>query len=246
MSFSAVIVGSNYPGTSYPLKGCLNDVNFLKTNLQPLYKSNIVQLSDGAPLKPTRSNILSAFTALLENSKSGDTLFFGYSGHGSNVFDKSGDERDKRDEVIVTSDQTYISDDEFKSIIDTKMKPNTRLFCVFDSCFSGSILDLPYQYLDADNKNKNTTNSQYKPTNGQIILISGCRDSQTSLDAYINKSYRGAMLWSFLQTLSQNPKCSYSFLLTNMRSLLKKNNYSQIPQLSSGMPLNLNSKFDFF
>lgn len=243
MTNYALIVGSNYPGTPYPLQGCLNDVNFLKSKLAPKY--TIKQLTDGTPLKPTRSNVLAAFTDLLKNSKSGDTLFFGYSGHGSNIFDASGDEKDKRDEVIVTCDQNYIADDEFKTIIDQNLRENTRLFCVFDSCYSGSVLDLQYQYLDADNFNKTTINPQYKTTKGQVIMISGSRDSQTSDDANINGIKRGAMLWSFLQVLNTTPKCTYATLLQNMRTLLKKSRFTQVPQLSAGQSLNINSFFDF-
>ena len=36
-----------------------------------------------------------------------------------------------------------------------------------------------------------------------IIKISGCRDTQTSADAFINGKYQGALTFSFLKTTSK-------------------------------------------
>ncbi len=237
-----LLVGSNYPGTPYPLQGCLNDVNFMREKLNSLAYSQVTLLSDGSQTKPTRGNVINNLLNLLATSRSGDILFFGYSGHGFYIFDKSGDERDRRDEVIVCSDQLYISDDELKQIIDQNLKPNTKLFCVMDACHSGSLLDLKYQWLDSSNMDKLTINNKQKETKGQVILISGCMDSQTSVDALINNTFRGAMLWSFLQVYEKNPNISYKDLLLQMRNVLKANKFSQTPQLSSGQNLDINSK----
>jgi hypothetical protein len=242
ISKKALLVGSNYPGTQYPLQGCLNDVNFMRDKLNSLTYSQITLLTDGAQAKPTKGNVINSFINLLVTSQPGDTLFFGYSGHGSYVRDRNGDERDKRDEVVVCSDMNYITDDEFKQILNQSMKPKTRLFCVMDACHSGSLLDLKYQWLDSSNMDQLTINKKQPETPGQVILISGCMDSQTSSDAYINKTFRGAMLWSFLQVINANPKISFKDLITNMRNVLKANKFSQVPQLSSGQNLDINSK----
>ena len=53
------------------------------------------------------------------------------------------------------------------------------------------------------------------------------------------------MTWSFLNALKNNPKPTWSELLIDMRNLLKKSNYTQIPQLSSGKEIDLNSKMSF-
>lgn len=236
-----LLVGSNYPGTPYPLQGCLNDVNFMRDKLISLAYTPVTLLSDGSQTKPTRGNVINNFLNLLSSSKPGDTLFFGYSGHGSYTFDRSGDEKDRQDEAVVCCDMNYISDDEFKQIIDQNLKPNTKLFCIMDACHSGSLLDLKYQWLDSSNMEKLTINNKQKETKGQVILISGCMDSQTSADAYINSTYRGAMLWSFLQVFDKNPKISYKDLIASMRSVLKTSKFSQTPQLSSGQNLDINS-----
>ena len=239
----ALLVGSNYPNTPYKLNGCLNDVQFMQDFLTKNYQYNqITTLTDNTSLKPTKQNTLNAFTSMLKNSQPGDIMLFCYSGHGSNVFDSNKEEKDKRDEVLVCCDMQYIIDDELKAIVDQNMKPQTSLLCLFDSCYSGSAMDLQYQIFDSDSRNFTTTNRNNKLTKGQVILISGCKDSQTSADAYINSTSRGAMLWSFLQAMQSAPT-TYRNLITTMRDLLKSNGYTQIPQLSAGRQLNVDTNF---
>ena len=88
---------------------------------------------------------------LLINSKPGDLLVFGYSGHGSNISDKNNDETDGRDELIIPLDLKQIVDDELKQLIQTYLKKDVTLFALFDSCFSGTMLDLKYQFIDSLN-----------------------------------------------------------------------------------------------
>ena len=49
------------------------------------------------------------------------------------------------------------------------IKPNVTLFCVFDSCHSGTVLDLKYQYLDSSNYNSFSENEKNLETNGNVI-----------------------------------------------------------------------------
>ena len=62
---------------------------------------------------------------MVRNSKPGDLLFFHYSGHGSYILDKDGDEIDGCDEMIVSSDMYSITDDELKSIINDNLNNNS-------------------------------------------------------------------------------------------------------------------------
>jgi hypothetical protein len=243
---AALLIGSNYPNTNYELSGCINDINFLKDKLSNTYgynKFNI--LTDNSVIKPTRDNIISKFRSFLSSSKENNFLFFGFSGHGSQIRDTNGDETDKKDETIVGSDLQNVTDDELKQIIRDNIKSNVTLFCVFDSCHSGTVLDLKYQYLDSSNYNSFSENNTNLETKGNVIMISGCMDSQTSEDANISGVYRGAMLWSFLDTINKNSSISYVDLLTTMRETLKNSGYSQIPQLSSAKIMNMSEKIRF-
>jgi hypothetical protein len=97
---------------------------------------------------------------LLINSQEGDLLFLLYSGHGSYTLDINNNELTGYDQVIIHCDLKFILDDELKQIIQTNLKKNVTLFAMFDSCFSGSVLDLKYQYLDSLNYDNYTENNK--------------------------------------------------------------------------------------
>ena len=237
----ALMIGINYVGTQYQLIGCINDVTAMSAKLTTDYGfTDITSLTDETLVKPTKANILSAFTNLLANAQSGDLLFVLYSGHGSYILDTNGDETNGRDEMIIGSDLLGILDDELKSIIETNMKSGVTMFAMFDSCFSGTVLDLRYQYFDSLNYDNFTENDKELLTPGTVVMISGCDDNQTSADADINNVYNGAMTWSMLQCLQ--PNISWSDLLKNMRTALKGSGFSQLPQMSSGQIMDVTSK----
>lgn len=237
----ALLIGINYTGTSNQLYGCINDVTSVKERISTEGFNSITVLTDLTSVKATKSNILKEFTNLLVNSQEGDLLFLLYSGHGSYALDNNGDETTGYDQLIVPCDFNMILDDELKTIIQQNLKPNVTLFAMFDSCFSGSVLDLRYQYMDSLNYDKFTENSKELETKGDVFMISGCSDYQTSADAFINNKANGAMTWSLLEALKQKPNCSWRELVKNMRNLLKTSQYDQIPQFSCGIFENIDT-----
>jgi hypothetical protein len=203
--------------------------------------NNINILTDDTETKPNKSNILTELTKLLSNSNNNDLLFFSYSGHGSQLVDRNGDETDGLDEVMVPLDFNVITDDELKTVIQTYLKPNVTLFALFDCCNSGTVLDLKYQYLDSLNYDNYTENNKAIDTIGNVIMISGCTDNQTSADAFINNTSQGAMTWAFIESVNSKPKLSWRELIQNMRKLLTNSQYTQIPQLSTGQNFNIDT-----
>jgi hypothetical protein len=247
----ALLIGINYINSDYELRGCINDIINIKNKLVNSFSfntTNVTTICDDINIIPnskipTKSVILEEFKNFLSSGEAGDLLFFQYSGHGSNIIDRSADEIDGIDETIVSSDMQMVSDDELRALINTYLKPNVSLIALFDSCHSGTILDLKYQYFDSSDYNNFTDNDKTTETNGNVIMISGCMDSQTSADAFIEQKSQGAMTWAFLNTINYNPKLTWSGLLQNMRNLLRQNNYEQIPQCSSGKLIRIDSPF---
>lgn len=234
----SLLVGINYNGTPYQLSGCISDVESLNAKYKEIYNAEII--TDLTNKKPTKSTILAEFASLLDSAVSGDTVMFAFSGHGSYTTDLNNDEMDGLDEMIISCDLKCVLDDEFKSIINQKLKEGVILLALFDSCHSGSVLDLKYSYPNYSTKMINSADKN--DTIGNVIMISGCMDHQTSAEAIISGKVAGAMTWSLLETLNQNPNgLSWCNLLTNMKNKLNSSGFIQIPQLSSGKPLDTSS-----
>ncbi|KAG1793338.1 peptidase C14, caspase domain-containing protein [Suillus plorans] len=172
---------------------------------------DIVQLiDDGYRPPPTRQNILLEMHRLASYSRAGDSMFFYFSGHGGQVRDLDGDEVDGYDEFVCPVDYQesgVINDDEIHEIMSlierTQVKPlaagsrltvrrviddakslnNSALQALFDSCHSGTVLDLPYLY---DSRQCTFVNGVTpgarirKHSQAQVVCFSGCEDFEES------------------------------------------------------------------
>ncbi|KAI9804137.1 MAG: hypothetical protein M1825_001539 [Sarcosagium campestre] len=151
----ALLIGINYFNQRGQLRGCINDVKNMSTYLNQNFgyaREDMVILTDdqqNAMSQPTKQNILRAMHWLVKDAKPNDSLFFHYSGHGGQTEDLDGDEDDGYDEVIYPVDfrtSGHIVDDQMHDIMVRRLAPGVRLTAIFDSCHSGSALDLPYIY----------------------------------------------------------------------------------------------------
>ena len=151
----ALLIGINYFGQRGQLRGCINDVKNMSAYLNGNFgyaREDMVLLTDDQqnPMsQPTKQNIYRAMHWLVKDARPHDSLFFHYSGHGGQTKDLDGDEEDGYDEVIYPVDfrvAGHIVDDEMHDIMVKSLQPGVRLTAIFDSCHSGSALDLPYIY----------------------------------------------------------------------------------------------------
>lgn len=70
------------------------------------------------------------------------------------------------------------------------------------------------------------------------VLIAGCRDTQTSADAYINGRYNGALTWGIVRVIERaNGKLTNRQLQNRVRALLREEDYDQVPQLEGRKPV---------
>lgn len=76
-------------------------------------------------------------------------------------------------------------------------------------------------------------------SDADVVMISGCKDHQTSADAHIDNQYSGAITKALHETLNKRPKMSFHHLLQSMRRYLKRGRYTQVPQMSSEKLLDL-------
>jgi metacaspase-1 len=241
MSRKALLVGINYRGTSAELRGCINDVENMKAFLQGKGYTDFTLLTDDTTVKPTRANILKALLDLVLSGAS--KLFFHYSGHGTQVPDRNNDEDDGLDEAICPLDYRsagMIIDDEIRRLLAYVNRGQT-LISVIDACHSGSSFDLKFNLYERVGSSELTLVGDRKrlATSGRVVMFSGCRDSQTSADAYLEGDFEGAMTHCLLEALQS--KKTWREALTEARRLLRAGRFRQVPQLSSGKRLNLDN-----
>ena len=275
----ALCIGINYKGQDAELKGCINDTMNVRDVLIKKYNyksENIKMMNDGesvpANMRPTRANILREVFNLVQGStnNNNDTLFFQYSGHGSNVNDRSGDEEDLKDEVIVPLDYKtggIITDDDLFNLLVRPLKSNQKLTCLIDACHSGTMLDLQYNILattkpkgplkvngkydynewDASLNIKIDTKSQDRvSTRGKVVMLSGCLDSELSNDVSIGPTNQGIMTYCFIATLKDGDyKVKYKHLLKDVNCMLDVYGFkTQNSQLSMNNIPNLEELVD--
>ena len=206
----ALLIGINYKGIEdSELIGCIDDVLRMKDMLidELGYQAKNIMLlrddTDNRELYPTKNNILKKLDEFVTNKTPEDDLWFHYSGHGSIRRDRSNDEKENIDSVVIPNDfQTngVILDDDIYTII---QNVKGKLFLLFDCCHSGSICDLPWsaQYIDNKLTKRNINTNQ--PENKNIYAISGSTDVQVSMENYneVLQTKVGALTNAFLMLL---------------------------------------------
>ena len=139
----ALLVGINrYPDPSNELKGCVNDVRQMAETLKSRYgfpgDGNMRILTDA---RATTKAILDGLAWLTAGASPGDSLVFHYSGHGSQVPDKNGDETtDRLDEILCPYDLDWdhpLTDDDLAAAC-AGVPQGALLTVILDCCHSGT------------------------------------------------------------------------------------------------------------
>lgn len=250
----AVLVGCNYPGTKAQLNGCVNDVGRWKGVLTSIYgfdeKDMIILRDQGEEnWKKTsiRANWLNAIRWLVDGAAPGDVLFFQFSGHGGQRACTDGSEADGYDELVIPSDyqsKGVLVDQELFDLMVAPLPSGVKLTVILDCCHSGSALDLPFTWNEAQ-KQWDVEKDPWH-TAGDVQMFSGCEDEQCSMDAYFKGKAAGAMTTCLCDVIESHYKkqdtVQYPALLMELRDVLTKRNFEQRPKLSSSQPFGIGEK----
>ena len=192
MTIRALLVGANYAGTPYSLKGCINDARVSRDMLKKKFgvvDQDIILMHDELPLDdsnyPTPSRILGRMREMIKKSKAGDSIYLHYSGHGFTV--ASGNQsamtamggkidaglhecvlaRDdkKTDGKNITKDNC-ICGDEFNQLLEM-VPADMTLFGVIDTCNSGTVFDLTHN-VRVKTEQECTESNCVKPDNSKL------------------------------------------------------------------------------
>jgi hypothetical protein len=178
-------------------------------------------------------------SSLVAQSSNLSELWFHYSGHGSQIRDTNGDEVDRLDEVLVPLDfqqNGFIVDDEIFTIVKNS---KCKTILIFDSCHSGTVCDLQwnYQYTNGSILKTMTTNKMI--TNPNVFCFSGCKDPETSADAYSAEKQMGvgAFTDTFLRCLRANRmNVDILKLYSDICVAIKQSGFTQSPSFSCSSP----------
>ena len=265
MAKKALLIGINrYKIPGADLRGCVNDVENMKGVLTQMYgfasKDVAVMTDFAAATKAMRA----AISKLIRDARQGDVLLLHYSGHGANVIDVSGDEPDRRDEILCPTDLDWhkpLLDDWLRKTFN-RLRSGVTLTVIMDCCHSGSntrvllppdapsiprFLPNPLDIMESESGRKlrgkvkgslrvstvpKRKKSDVVDADIPELLVTGCRDTQTSADAYIGGSYNGALTYCLVETLkAAGGNISYRKLHEGTIKRLKQGGYDQVPQL---------------
>lgn len=136
-----LIAVNEYPPHIPQLYGCINDSFLVNRMLQEVYGFPTKDIHMLHNHRATTNKIKSKIEWLLDGAKSGDTLLFHYSGHGTQIPERVGDEVDGLDECIVPYDFDFdapgLTDDDFREVFGN-LPTGVKLTVIFDCCHSGT------------------------------------------------------------------------------------------------------------
>jgi len=241
-----VLIGIRYEVGGGHLQGCHNDIVSIYNYLKKVYETKIDDLEfivladstdklcgDITNIPPTRANIIETLNKVKNNYKK---FFIHYSGHGAYITDISGDEADKKDELIVPYDYKtagIITDDQLNTVFLQQLDQKCVVRILMDCCNSGTLWDLQHKYSEsAVNTNTNSPN-----ITANVIKLSGCKDDQYSYDVFTYGKYQGAFTSCFVKNMEDNGN------QLNMIDLTKNINKSLIAGGWSAQTSRLSSSF---
>mmetsp|Transcript_65215 Transcript_65215/g.187531 ORF Transcript_65215/g.187531 Transcript_65215/m.187531 type:complete len:635 (+) Transcript_65215:56-1960(+) len=269
----ALLVGINYRGSPSELRGCINDIMNQKQVLIEHYgfnEADIYMLHEDLAKDrwPYKAAIQEGFRWLYEGAKSGDLLFFQYSGHGSQCHNNG-----SMADCICPLDcldnpwpGSVILDTEIHRDLYDPLPAGCKSVAVFDCCHSGTVANLTvkrgWSVLSLENEPK----PRYMPPpkemqhyasmsvagirravvsgkypDHQLWVFSGCQDDQTSADAFEEGQYQGAFTWAFVKALKFDVwNEAYFDLLEQIKMNLKTGMYTQVPALTTTQTAFLN------
>jgi len=141
MSRKAVVVGiNNYDVRAPKLNGCVNDALRMADMLRRYFGFENASIRVLTDARATQEAILARLEWLVADARAGDQLVFHFSGHGSQVADRDGDELDQLDEIICPYDMDWdhpLTDDVFARYF-ARLSSEVNLTVVLDCCHSGT------------------------------------------------------------------------------------------------------------
>jgi len=215
------------------LKGCYADVVHMRTFIaeQMNYDSVSVYTDSTTPDMVTGRNMLNILwnLAIESYAKSLERVCIFFSGHGPK----------HEDEAIMPLDYLQhgnITNPEFNQIL-SAFNPSTKVFCIIDSCHSGSTGSLPYTYNRRDARRPLPAIHPPK-MKSNIVLFSACKFGQRTYDGL--KGTGGIFTTCLINCLTRRIKnklrMSITAITEDLFTLIRKTS-DQTPVITSSQQI---------
>lgn len=257
MKKKAFLVGINkYQNPDHNLRGCVNDVKNLYSLLTNHFTFSPDEIRVLLDERATFDNIMNRLKWLILDANPGDVLFFSFSGHGSQVRDRNGDELDDGlDEILCPYDLSWdrpFLDDYLGDLFKTLPK-GVNLMVLADCCHSGTITRMisdpelqikarriiPPFDIEVRSLGRDLTISHFGERDfyeQDHVLLSGCQDHETSADAFLEGDFHGALTFNFCKMVRTYIEKKTPLILKNIYTDLvrqiKQQRFTQNPKLT--------------
>jgi hypothetical protein len=214
-----------YPGGgNNNLSYCLNDINLAANKLVGF------QIRKFENEQVTKKNFIDQVRYALINSIKGDIIYIHYSGHGTYLPDRNGDETDGYDEALYLYDGPLIDDDTNNLLRETP--EGVIVILSLDSCFSGTatrgLARGRFMYPDIVKVPHLQVKRKFYDYMSWIV-ISACTENETAAEAEIDGVGYGAFSYFAFLTLSED--ITYREWHAKIRKFLPSREFNQSPIL---------------
>ncbi|KAI9512949.1 caspase domain-containing protein [Russula earlei] len=249
----ALVIGINstqHPDPRIRLEYCVEDAysiaNFLRDNLG-IAHDDLCVMTDNDPYNyPTKENIMMAMSELVRDAQPHDSLFCYFSGHAVQIEDLLRDEPDGLADCLCTVASPHespflIVDDTMHHLMVEALPRNCRLTAIFDSCDSGTLLDLPYLYnshgiVKEYGHSDRLTSLHQKSRYADVVSLSAPKSHQETLETRRG----GALRLAFIDCMNRYENHVTCEQLIRRVCDLTGTRSSQRPLLSSSHEIDTN------
>ena len=219
-----------------------NEVQNIKAFLENRGYTDITILTDdprtkGTSLFPKKGNMITIMLEFITNSKSGDKLFFYFSGHGGKLPTPIRDESYRKCGCIYPCDLATIVDDELRKILVDSLPDGVMLRCLLNCGHSGSVMDLPYRYISG----YGLVTEDKVPSTKNVIVMTTVRDLQKPA----NLASQGNLTNHFLKVFQTSVRSSWNDFMKILQWSIKEDLQDIQLQIGSCTATLINETIEF-
>jgi hypothetical protein len=248
MAKRAICVGIDTYSTPNvpPLHGCVQDAQNMARLLAERFAFSASDVKQLHNTFATKESILRSIDWLRSVSSPGDHACIYIAAHGTNFPDRSGNEADGLDELIVTHDHSWqfslLRDDEIADLL-ARFPATVSIVCIFDTSHAlapgaqGRCVippgDLPpIGWARSRNLSLRPRFRNRRPDDlPGLLFLSACGEHEVARELSGPTGFGGAFTGALIQAMGSSPEASWESIHGQCAAILRSQGIHQTPQL---------------